>query len=140
MKYRKVHHKYKLEEDETFYLGVVGYLIETPWIGLDATGKLTAKKGYAFNGADCYPDTQAMLSPSCGHDAGLQLIGLGLLPKEHKKAVDDLLERRYYENLKATGNWFTRRLAKVISKTVWIAVRRKGNPKGMVPNEVLEAP
>ncbi len=140
MKYRKVDYKYELMEDEMFDLDIFDYTIDTPFIALNKDGWMLAKKGYAWNGADWYPDTKAVLGAACGHDAGLQLIGLGLLPMTHKKAVDDLLRRRYYENLKASEHWFQRKFARVLSKTVWIAVRKKGSPNGMVPNPVLECP
>ena len=147
MKYRKGF-KYQLAADVVFDLGAIpDEEVDKLYFSLDMNGILTAKKGYAWNGANVYPDTRAILRGSCGHDAGLQIIGMNLLDKSHKKTVDELLRKTYYEDLLKVaesrgkiGRWLLRKTARMLSKTVFTAVRWGGNPEGMEPQPVLEAP
>jgi len=90
MKYRKGY-KYQLAEDEVFKTKVIGYSIDTKFIRLTLVGILTAKSGYAWNGADVIPDLKKVLRGSCGHDAGYQLIREGLIPLSERPHIDLLL-------------------------------------------------
>jgi hypothetical protein len=91
MKYKRGY-KYQLVEDEVFKTKIIGYSIDTPFIRLTLIGILTAKHGYAWNGANVIPDSKEVLRGSCGHDAGYQLISMGLLPLSERVYVDELLQ------------------------------------------------
>jgi len=66
--------------------------IETDWISLSTAGLLELKKGYAWNGASRPAiDTPSSIRGSALHDAGYQLMTLGLLPQNCRPAVDKLL-------------------------------------------------
>lgn len=60
----------------------------------DDTGAwwLYMRKGFMWNGADCYPDYDFMIFPSAVHDVGLWLIDHGIIPERNNNLVDKELE------------------------------------------------
>ena len=68
--------------------------IVTDWITLDTNGDLFLKWGYAWNGPSCpTKDTPGVIRGSAVHDAGYQLIRLGLLPPDTRSVFDQI----YYD-------------------------------------------
>lgn len=64
-----------------------------PYFRIDMKGKLTAKKGYAWDGATGGIDTKDFMRGSLVHDIWCQAIAEGLLPQSYRKLVDRLLYR-----------------------------------------------
>lgn len=62
-------------------------------IRLDATGRLTVCKGYAWDGATACPDIPTILRGSLFHDALYQLMRDGHLPLSERDKADRLLEQ-----------------------------------------------
>jgi hypothetical protein len=90
MKYR-AGYKYQLYEDETFLTGIKGFEIHSDFITLMPDGKLTCKKGYAWDGASGPTwDTPSSMRASLIHDAGYQLMREGHLPLDYKVTFDGL--------------------------------------------------
>ena len=64
--------------------------IHTEFIHLYKSGVMIQLAGYAWNGESVSPyDTASSMRPSCGHDAGYQLISEGLLPPETRTIIDE---------------------------------------------------
>lgn len=92
MKYRKLYdYKYQLVEDCSYHTPITGFTYESDWLALAEDGTVTLKKGYAWNGANCFPDVDTIVEPSAVHDALYQLGRLGVLPYECKVHADMLL-------------------------------------------------
>lgn len=92
MKYRKLYdYKYQLMEDYSHKTPLVGWECETAWFRLAKDGVITLKKGYAWNGANAFPDLDSIIAPSAVHDALYQMGRLGILPYECKVHADMLL-------------------------------------------------
>jgi len=91
MEYR-AGYKYQLAEDEVFITGLpVNEAIETTFIILDVTGRLTVKAGYAWDGPSGPTiDTKSSMRGSLAHDALYQLLRMGLLDAALRKRIDDL--------------------------------------------------
>lgn len=90
MKYRDSY-KYQLYEDEVFITGIKGYEVHSDFIDLMPDGKLTCKKGYAWDGASGPTwDTKSSMRGSLIHDAGYQLMREGHLPLDYKVVFDGL--------------------------------------------------
>ena len=93
-KYRVI----ELDNDRhIFNTGIKGYSVDTPFIRLTTKGKLYPKVGYAWNGANCCPDTNKMKRPSLGHDMLCQLVSEGYLPYKMRKVADNLIAQWYIE-------------------------------------------
>lgn len=99
MKYRELNgYKYMLMETISFYVGIFpsGQLDATDrdgFLRLTPKGFLTITKGYCWDGAtDPAVDTKNIMTPSLVHDAGYQLIRLGLIPRHTKDDWDNLLK------------------------------------------------
>lgn len=82
---------YVLHKDEVFKTNIIGYSIQTDFFKLTLVGVLTIKAGYAWNGANCFPDIPSVLRGSLAHDCGYQMINEGLLPLLERVYVDQLL-------------------------------------------------
>lgn len=52
---------------------------------------LTLQRGYAWNGADCFPDFDWIMEGSAVHDCLLQLIALGIIPESENNKIDNEL-------------------------------------------------
>lgn len=96
VKYKKGY-KYQLQETYAISTGIVGFSIYTDFLILDIKGNLVIKKGYAWDGATGFPDIEVVMEPSLVHDAGYQLIRLGLMPESYKKVWDALLLKVFDE-------------------------------------------
>jgi hypothetical protein len=85
-------YKYQVTRDCTLQTETKGYDIDTPHVRLTPDGKLTAKDGYAWNGASGPTlNTKSVIRPSLYHDIGYQLIRLGLIGAKWKEYFDHLL-------------------------------------------------
>jgi hypothetical protein len=92
-------YKYQLQDATIFSTGILNRDISTDFIVLNRQGRLLLSKGYAtdgITGISKYPwrkvlERDWLLYASFGHDALYQLMREGLLPKELKPLMDDLL-------------------------------------------------
>ena len=90
MKYRDSY-KYQLYADEAFITGIKGFEVHSDFIDLMPDGKLTCKKGYAWDGASGPTwDSKSSMRGSLIHDAGYQLMREGHLPLDYKVVFDGL--------------------------------------------------
>lgn len=98
--YRKLNiYKYQLMEAYSVKIGVTGKNISTPFIDLDAEGKLTIKKGYAWDGPSGPTfDTKSFMRGSLVHDALYQLLRGRHLEQELRKFADDLMKKMCRED------------------------------------------
>jgi len=91
MKYRKGY-KYQLANDFKVNLNEDhwdehSFGIDTEYISLHGS-KLSIKKGYAWDGATCFPDTKSIIIGSLIHDALYQLIRNSLLEIDSRLYAD----------------------------------------------------
>lgn len=96
MKYIKVHYKYKLSEDLYSFMNFApSKNIITDYIEFYTTGLLIIKKNYASDGPSGPTiDDDTNLQGSFIHDAGYQLMRMGLLDEEtYKPLFDKALEK-----------------------------------------------
>ena len=113
-------YKYQLNQDYTLTLPRVfnrleAHDITTPFIRLTATGLLTVKYGYAWDGASGPTrDTASAMRASLVHDSLYQLMRMHLLPLGLRSAADDL----FYDLLRADG------MNRVRAWYWWRAVKR----------------
>ncbi|MBI3150100.1 MAG: hypothetical protein HYZ17_16470 [Betaproteobacteria bacterium] len=79
--------------------------IVTDWIELDPDGTLRLRPGYACDGASgpTY-DSKSSMRGAFTHDAGYQLIRMGLLPMSLRPAID----RAFRRICKEDGMWSAR--------------------------------
>lgn len=126
MKYRKIDAKYDLPEPDSRLLAVHGFDIDTPRIRLTPDGMMTLKQYYTWDGASGPTiDTVDTISPSAYHDAGYELIELGLVPLSYKEYFDGLL----YLDMLRTGKIIAEKEAEKfpkIARATYIAFRRRG--------------
>ncbi|OGU82655.1 MAG: hypothetical protein A2W11_06180 [Ignavibacteria bacterium RBG_16_35_7] len=92
IKYREGY-KYQLAEDAKFDLSFYPSVnIKTDFIEFYITGVFVIKKGYAWDGASGPTwDDETNLQGSCLHDAGYQLMRLGLLDETVYRILFDKL-------------------------------------------------
>lgn len=96
MKYIKVHYKYKLSEDLYSFMNFAPPMdIYTDFIEFYTNGKLILKKNYASDGPSGPTiDDETNLQGGFIHDAGYQLIRMGLLDeKKYKPLFDKALKK-----------------------------------------------
>jgi hypothetical protein len=124
-------YKYQLVETVTLETSIRPPIsIETEWITLTMNGKLTCKKGYAWDGPSGPAfDTKNFMMPSLGHDAIYQLIRLNLLPKAYRIYADKDL--RYW--------CLKKKMSRIRAWWVYWAVRLRGPKDGGKENPVLVA-
>jgi hypothetical protein len=130
----KAGYKYRLEEPETFHLErPLPVAILTPYITVTTQGIMVLDDGYAWNGANVIPDFTWVLRGSAGHDAGYQLLRLGLLPADPWR---DRFDRLLQQWCREDGAWAWQ------AAMVYQGVHRFGagaaDPSG--ENPVLTAP
>lgn len=91
MKYRDGY-KYQLAEDESLMTGIKGFYISTDFIFLGQDGKLTAKKGYAWDGASgpTWDSDYCMRGPLF-HDCLYQLMREQQIPHSYRKKADEIM-------------------------------------------------
>ena len=90
---KKVDYEWQYDEDRVFETGITGYTVIHDYFVLSFSGKLTLKKGYAWNGATAAIDTANFIDPSAVHDAFYQMIKEGLLPDYVRIKADMLLRK-----------------------------------------------
>ena len=127
-------YKHQLFETDSTNIAIFPLLdIETPFISLTKTGKLTIEKGYASDGASGGAfDTKTIMRGAFFHDALYQLLRLGLLPPIYRVEADEELRRICLED----GMWSVR------AWWVYHAVRLGGGPSADPANKrkVFTAP
>lgn len=90
----KAGYKYQLVEDYQLDCGLTGYMLNNGYLALDFDGLLTIRAGYAWDGpSGPTVDTKSFMRGSLVHDALYQLLGLGMIGINHRKAVDALLRK-----------------------------------------------
>lgn len=96
--------KYQLAQPFTCNIGMYYKRLDNGYLKLEPGGKLTIKKGYAWDGpSGPTVDTPAFMRGALVHDACYQLIRDGILPEGARKQADQLL----YEFCRKDGmNWF----------------------------------
>lgn len=110
MKYRNLRgYKYETIEDDSFCIGPVILLKETssgvfdsPFIRIDCLGNITIKKGYAWDGCSGPTwDDKTNMVPGRDHDAGYQLMRMGVLSPNYR----GLFDQRLHDGMVARGAW-----------------------------------
>ncbi len=89
MKYQKIKYKYRLYESESRMTDIKGLSISTPFVRLRRDGTMAIRKGYAWNGSNWSIDWKSKTA-SMYHDAGYQLMRLGMLDKKYREYLDEL--------------------------------------------------
>lgn len=131
--YYKSGYKYQLALDYSVETGILGVHAVTEWIQLEPDGKLYIRKGYAWDGPSGPTfDTPDSMRGSLVHDALAQLVRLGLLGKEWRRKIDNLLHDICVED----GMWHPRAemWEEAVKHFADYAFEREAEPK------VLEAP
>lgn len=116
MNIEKVDYKYQLKNDLIFWTGICSHTVIHDWFVLNSAGKLTLKKGYAWNGATAAIDTDNFLEPSAVHDAFYQMVKDKLVPESVRAKADLLLKNMCVE----------RGMSKLRAGYVYLAVRAFG--------------
>mgnify|MGYP003624625046 FL=1 len=131
MRYR-AGYKYQLVDDLTLQTTLrPDKDITTYYIDLTASGLLTVRRGYAYDGPSgpTY-DSENSMVPSLFHDAIYQLMRLGLLSRMWRPKADYEFESM----LEARGMWWIRR-------KLWLrAVRLLAAAAARDPKPILTAP
>jgi hypothetical protein len=87
-------YKYRLLADLVLESSINGIFVRTEYIDLQPDGRLTLRKGYAWDGASGPTiDTDSTMAGSAGHDALYQLIELKAIPAKLRAQADDDLRR-----------------------------------------------
>jgi len=104
-------YKYELAVPAETDSSIIGLDIETEYLKLQNDGLLLARKGYCWDGPSGPSiDTKNFMRGSLFHDAGYQLIRMGLLPIEYKSHIDDLLKRICLEDgMSGFRSWYVHR-------------------------------
>jgi hypothetical protein len=85
-------YRYQLQEAYSVQTCVYQHCdITIEYVQLTATGLLTIKEGYAWDGATWCPDFNTVLRGSLVHDALCQLIDLHLLDEKHQQRANEEL-------------------------------------------------
>ncbi len=133
--YYKEGYKYQTQEtiEEKLSFGPKEDIL-TDYIKFLRDGTIILKKGYAWDGATCFPDFKWIIRGSAVHDAGYQLLRLGLLPPEFKDKFDRELQTHCSEDGPA--------VLKPVYYAVYQAVARFGGGNAMAGTErpILVAP
>ena len=126
MKYR-AGYKYQLYEDESCQVDIHGFNIDTQFIKLTPDGVLTAKKGYAWDGASGPTiDDKTNMRAALIHDAGYQLMSEGLIPLSYRSYIDEL----FYDLLLKDG------MPKIRAIIWYNAVRRFASDSALPENDL----
>lgn len=84
-------YKFQLQADADFQTGITGHEIDIQFILFAADGRMTVKRGYAWDGATGLPiQFDHILRASLCHDALYQLMREGLLDLRHRLKADRL--------------------------------------------------
>lgn len=105
-------YKYQLAEDYTSYVAIYPEAdIKTEFIDLATDGLLRVRAGYAWDGPSgpTY-DTKTFMRGSAAHDAGYQLLRMGLLPQSLRLDWDAVLIQLCKEDgMMAFRRWYVQR-------------------------------
>lgn len=82
--------KYQLHEDETIQTTILGYNVSSEFYGLQSNGILTAKKGFAWDGASGSIDTDTNLRASLFHDICCLMVARNQLPLSEMDKINSL--------------------------------------------------
>ena len=94
MKYSKVTYKYKLQEDEVFFVDIKDFDIKTDYFELNINGVLVVKRNYCFDGASGPTiDTKNSMRASLLHDVLYQMMRERLLPQSYRAYADKMLTK-----------------------------------------------
>lgn len=116
---------YKVDEEYSIFIPILGYMIDTPYYYLNPKGLLGLKINYAWNGPTFYFKLDGLIRPSAIHDVLCQMMREGQLPHNLYKKVNEIF---YNECLKSGIN----RLHASIIKLA-VDIFKPGNPnKGVV--------
>lgn len=110
--YREIDgYKYQLSSPSQVESGIIGIDADTEYLLLRNDGLMIAKTGYCWDGpSGPSVDTKTFMRGSLFHDAGYQLIRLGLLPRSYKRQIDDLLKRICLEDgMSSFRAWYVHR-------------------------------
>ena len=126
-------YKYQLAKDYEIEIDVRGSHVRSPFLSLTPQGRLTVRKGYAWDGpSGPTVDTSNFMRGSLVHDALYQLIREGHLPRAQRLYADELLRKLCREDgMSAPRAWW------VYKAVRWFA-RRAALPSNRRP--VKEAP
>jgi len=106
-------YKFQLTRPLVAYTGIyLGEEVKTDYFTMTADGYVILVKGYAWNGASCFPDFDWIIRGSAIHDAGYQALRLGLIPRRYKVVFDSILGINCIED----------RAIKIVAKAVHSAV------------------
>ncbi len=91
--YYREGYKYQIVRDYSIQTAIIPDIpIRTDFLCLSKTGVLTIKKGYASDGPSGPTiDTTTAMRGAFVHDAGYQLMRMGLIPEGHRPYFDQLL-------------------------------------------------
>lgn len=92
-------YKYVLQKDYSVHVEIFGEEIDTPFVKLDESGKLTIKANFAWDGPSGPAiDTKTFMRASLVHDAIYGLIRDGYLTKADRLYADQLLREMCVED------------------------------------------
>ena len=141
MKYTKLKgYDYRAYEDETIQTGFTIDLLrhtapgiyDHPFFTINASGIITVKKGYAWDGASWCPDFRWIIRGSKFHDVGYQCGRMDVIPDTYRIKFDELLRKMCIED--KAWKW----QADVVYNAVRIGASAAWTSKDNV--EILEAP
>jgi len=87
-------YKYQLTRDYTCFVGIFNYDFENEFFKLTATGWLTIKRGYAWDGCSgCTLDTKTNMRGGLVHDALYQLMRMGVIAEKYVDKANELFKQ-----------------------------------------------
>jgi len=125
--------KNQLSETYTILTPIVGYDIDTTWIKLESNGRLTLRRGFAWDGSSGPTiDTKTCKRASAEHDAFYRLMRYGELPGSLRKQVDKFYHQKCLED----GMW------KIKAWWRYRILRKAGKSSTLVKNKkkIYKAP
>ena len=105
----KKRYKYQLEEEYSIMTSIKpDWDVITGLYTIEKTGLVTARYGYAWNGANVALDSLSIIRASLIHDVGCQAIVEGRLARKHKHQVDNEFRRICLEDgMSLLRVWYT---------------------------------
>ena len=125
-------YEYQTEADYYIQTPLRGHQVDAHWYGLDRRGEFFLRRGYAWDGATCYPDFPTIIRPSALHDGLCQAMRNHELDHDLYKVVNQF----FYEQCLASGMWKPH--AKLVQMAINLA--RSGDPRRGPDRPVLYAP
>lgn len=91
---KRIRYKFTLVEDYAIDTGIVPReAVNTPFLQLDSSGRLSIRRCYSWDGATGALNTRNIIRASLVHDALYQLMREGYLAPDHRLAADRLMHR-----------------------------------------------